>query len=88
MRTTDDTSPMARRTHAEIEDEFILREAAEWVLVLESPASPECFAEWERWLSEDARHVQAFDRIAVLWAVLGKVHPTRARSQVEVISND
>ena len=48
--------------------------AVEWFTRLQDPhVSLEATLAWQRWMSEDARHAQAFERMEDTWNVLGGV---------------
>ena len=60
---------MDKGSHVNRENDPILHAATGWVLELQNPdVGPERIAAWERWLAEDPRHVQAFDKVAAMWS--------------------
>lgn len=62
-----------------IEGDALLDAAAAWfVRVQNDDLSVNEIAEWQRWLTEDPAHREAFDRIQSLWSDLGRLPPKEA----------
>lgn len=73
---------MDRSLQARLECDPLLQKAVEWFLELRSDSvSGERIADWQQWLSEDAAHRQAFQRIESFWRLIDEASahwPTEA----------
>ena len=65
-------SSLAKR----VETDRRLREAGEWLLVLEDKSVPDArVAEWIRWCEHDPENLAAFERAQSLWSDIGRATP-------------
>src|SRR5687767_8397003 len=75
------------RWSTDVEQDPIHVEAVEWLTQLQDPnLSFEDSLAWQRWMSADPRHAQAFARIEAVWEepweLLRQARPKRERAQV------
>ena len=80
---------MDKGSHVNRENDPILHAATGWVLELQNPdVGPERIAAWERWLAEDPRHVQAFDKVAAMWSSAAELRRVPLPSEGELADDD
>ena len=71
-----------------IERDPVLTEAAEWILELQArDVSEERIAAWQRWLSEDPAHRQAFDRLQAVQDCIADARTLAWPSEQEVAAD-
>ncbi len=76
---------MDRTLEIRLEDEPVAQKAAEWLLELRSESiSGERIAEWQQWLTEDARHREAFESVESAWSLMDQATTARWPTEAEV----